>query len=170
MRKYFFMFTVLLIALLIGACSNSTEDKIDENNQEVSSVNDGSMGDLREETSDKSTLPNFLNKHDDDMKLVYQIVADHQELLEHIPCYCGCNDSVGHGHNYHCFINENMDDGRIVWDDHATRCQVCLDIAVESVIEFENNGKSIDEVRDLIEKKYEGKGYPEATPTPRYTS
>lgn len=62
MRKYFFMFTVLLIALLIGACSNSTEDKIDENNQEVSSVNDGSMGDLREETGDKSTLPNFLKR------------------------------------------------------------------------------------------------------------
>jgi len=168
LRKYFLMFTVIL-SLLIGACSNSADEKIDENNHEVTSVNDGSMGDLREETSDKGTLPNFLDKHDDNMKIVYQAVAEHKELLEHVPCYCGCNDSVGHEHNYHCFIHENKADGQVVWDDHATRCQVCLDIAVESVIEYEN-GKSINEIQDMIDEKYEDKGYPESTPTPKFTS
>src|SRR5690606_36449466 len=153
----------------IGACSNSADEKIDENNHELTSVNDGSMGDLREETSDKGTLPNFLDKHDDKMIIVYQEVVVHKVLLEYVTRYCGSNDSVVYEHNYHYLIHENKADGQVVWDDHANRCQVCLDIAVESVIDYEN-GKSINEIQDMIDEKYEDKGYPESTPTPKFTS
>lgn len=158
---------VALLVLILSACSTVSEN---ENiNEEISSVNDASMGDKREETRDAQVLPPFLTDHSDDMKIIYQAVAEHQELLEHVPCYCGCNDSVGHEHNYHCFIHDNKDNGAVVWDDHATRCQVCLDIAVESIIEYDK-GKSINEIRDKIDEKYDGKGYPESTPTERYSS
>lgn len=168
MRK----FACLLVILIIfsTACSSSIEEEGTEgSSDEISSVNDGRMGDLRELTTDKETLPPFLTDHQDNMKVIYTAVAQHKELLEHMPCYCGCGDSVGHGHNYHCFIHENKDDGSIVWDDHATRCQACLDIAAEAIIQY-NDGKSIAEIRDSIDEQYEGKGYPDPTPTERYAS
>lgn len=168
MRKLTFL--AIIFTVFISACSNSNDDKAEgkeNSNHEVTSINDGSMGDLREETSNKETLPPFLMNHDDNMKILYTAVAEHKELLEHIPCYCGCGDSVGHGHNYHCFINENKENSAVVWDDHATRCQVCLDIAAEAIIEY-NEGRSIDEVRDAIDAKYQDEGYPESTPTERF--
>lgn len=164
LRKYVIF---ALLVLFLSACS--TVDKNENINEEISSINDGNMRDTREETTDAQVLPPFLKNHSEDMKIIYQAVAEHQDLLEHIPCYCGCNDSVGHEHNYHCFIHDTKDTGAVVWDDHATRCQVCLDIAVESIVEYDN-GKTINEIRDEIDGKYEGKGYPESTPTKRYSS
>ncbi len=159
----------ICFVLLLSACSflNEAEKEVDLDDG-VTPVYNG-MGDLREETESKETLPQFLNDHHDNMKVLYSAVPDHQELLEQIPCYCGCGESVGHGHSYHCFVHENHENGSIIWDDHATRCQVCLDIAAESIVEY-NEGKSIEEVRQLIEEKYEDQGYPEPTKTPKVRS
>lgn len=163
---------MIIAVFFISACSYSPNNKVnetDESNDAVTSVNDGSMGDVREETDSIDKAPTFLSKHHDNMKILYMGAAQHKELLEHIPCYCGCGDSVGHEHNYHCFINENKEDGVVVWDDHATRCQVCLDIAADAIIEY-NDGKSIDEIRDEIDKQYQDEGFPEPTPTKRFAS
>jgi len=165
MRKIILMFAlVVMMAVILSACGG----KKDTNN-DITSVNDGSMGDLRVETSSVNELPSFLNDHHENMQVLYRGVANHQELLEHIPCYCGCGDSVGHDHNLDCFIHDTNEDDGVTWDDHATRCQVCLDIAAESIVEFQE-GNSVNEVRQLIEDKYEGKGYPEATDTPQFAS
>jgi len=155
----------IITLILMTACS----DQGNQSDTNITSVNDGSMGDLHVETENMDTLPHFLDNHHENMQILYRAVAQHQELLEHIPCYCGCGDSVGHEHNYHCFINENNADGSIVWDDHATRCQVCLDIAAEAIVEY-NEGKSINEIRDMIDDKYKDEGYPDSTDTPRFAS
>lgn len=144
-------------ALLLGACSNS-EESSEEHAAHVS-------GDIREETSSVNELPKFLADKPDDMKNIYAAVAKHQELLEHIPCYCGCGQSANHKDNYDCFIYENKENGAVVWDDHGTKCGVCLEIAAQSVIDYQN-GKSIKEIREAIDKKYE-KGYAKPTPTPQ---
>ncbi len=158
--------TILVAVLFVlSACGGKKENT----KNDVASINDGSMGDLRVETAGVDVLPEFLNNHHENMQILYKEVTNHTELLKHIPCYCGCGDSVGHDHNYHCFIYDNNENGAVVWDDHATRCQVCLDIAAESIAEFQS-GQSIDEVRQLIEEKYEGQGYPEATDTPQFVS
>jgi|SRR5690625_3056906 len=164
MRKALTILFIITL-LILTACGN--QGKQSGNN--VTSINDGSMGDLRVETENKETLPYFLDDHHENMQILYTAVAQHQELLEHIPCFCGCGDSVGHEHNYHCFINENNVDGSIVWDDHATRCQVCLDIAAEAIIKY-SEGKSINDIRDMIDEKYEDEGYPDSTDTSRFVS
>lgn len=152
--------------IFVTACSSGEEQsKVDEINDDLAPVFDG-KGDLQEVTSSKETLPSFLDEHSKEMKIIYRAVAENQELLEHIPCYCGCGRSVNHSHNYHCFIYENKEDGSVVWNDHATRCQVCLDIAADSIVEYKN-GKTVAEVRELIEEKYDGQGYPEPTHTPK---
>lgn len=146
----------MLLLVLVSACSNEAND-----NEHANEVKNG---DIRQTTSSAEELPDFLDDHSDDMKNLYSAVAKNSELLESIPCYCGCGE-MGHTSNYNCFINQHQDDGSVVWDDHAVKCQACLDIAVESVKAF-NEGASIKEIRTMIDETYQDAGYPEPTPTP----
>ncbi len=155
MKKYLVIGFVLMI-VLVSACS----DKGDQDEQ----ANEASTGDIRETTTSVDDLPTFLDAKSDDMKTLYTAVAKSQDLLESMPCYCGCGE-FGHTSNYDCFINQNNDDGSLVWDDHATKCQACLDIAAESIVEF-GKGKSIKDIRHMIDEKYQEGDYPEPTPTP----
>lgn len=35
----------------------------------------------------------------------YQAAKDVPQVLEQIPCYCGCMQNNGHQHNLHCFMD-----------------------------------------------------------------
>ncbi|WP_412768026.1 PCYCGC motif-containing (lipo)protein [Halobacillus yeomjeoni] len=153
--KWFLSIGILLGSLLSG-CSSHSEEK--HEGQEY--VN----GDIREETKHKEELPSFLDNKNEDMKLLYTAAAESKPILDHIPCYCGCGDSVGHRSNYDCFVHDNRENGAVVWDDHATKCGVCLEIAAQSIMDYQE-GKSIEQIRKEIDKKYE-EGFPEPTPTP----
>lgn len=158
MKKVMF-FLIVILMISVGACSSSNDE--DETEESITEVH----GDIREKTASVEELPTFLAPKADEMKTLYKAVSQNQELLESIPCYCGCGEThIGHQDNFDCFIHQNNDDGSIVWDDHATRCQACLDIAAESIIEF-HNGTPIKDIRKLIDEKYED-NYPAPTPTP----
>lgn len=133
--------------------------------QNTHSADDGHAGhDLQEETASASILPSFLDKQHEEIRLVYQAAGQAVEILQWMPCYCGCGESAGHRSNLNCFIREVKEDGAVVWDDHGTRCGVCLQIAAES-IKLTHQGKSLKEVRDLIDAAY-AKGYANPTDTP----
>jgi len=121
-------------------------------------------GDLREETVSVHELPSFLDGQSEGVRLVYQAAALSNDLLERIPCYCGCGKSAGHQSSLHCFVHAYREDGSVIWDDHGTRCGVCLEIAAES-IRLRQEGKSVQEIREYIDEKYRD-GYAEPTPTP----
>lgn len=53
------------------------------------------------------------------------------------------------------------EDGLIEWDDQGTRCQVCVEIAVQSIC-MTPECKSLKEIRDFIDERYKN-GY--AAPT-----
>ncbi|MBE4910136.1 hypothetical protein IMZ08_19035 [Bacillus luteolus] len=156
-KTYFFL---LLFILLLSACSNK-EASHNEHDQKVPMQ----IGDIREETSSAAEIPSFLGDKSEELVTIYTAAANHQELLEQIPCYCGCGDSVGHRDSYDCFVHQNNADGSIVWDDHGTKCGVCLEIAAISMIEYQE-GKSVEEIRDLIDEKYK-EGFANPTPTPK---
>jgi len=40
------------------------------------------------------------------------------DILEKIPCYCGCN-KLGHMDNYMCCVQPGSSDGQVVLDYHA---------------------------------------------------
>ncbi|MEH6946973.1 PCYCGC motif-containing (lipo)protein [Bacillus sp. JJ634] len=146
--------------LLLGACSS--EEESHDNHQ--GHTEHTSSGDIREETSGIGEMPKFLADKPEDMQTIYAAAAKHQELLEQIPCYCGCGESANHQNNYDCFVFENKKSGAVVWDDHGTKCGVCLEIAAKTVIDF-NNGKTVKEIREAIDQQYE-KGYAKPTDTP----
>lgn len=121
-------------------------------------------GDLQETTSSLKNPPAFLNNQVKQIGLVYQLAAQNTDLLQWIPCYCGCGESAGHRSNLNCFIKEVKTDGSVVWDDHGTRCGTCMEIAVISA-KLKQEGKSAKEIRAMIEQTYK-QGYAKPTNTP----
>lgn len=179
MKKQF-IYILAALGLVLSACGNDAagghaepeEDASHEGHDHATPANrevkEGQTalpnGDLQEVTASAEELPSFLDDKPEDMRLVYQVAGSATDILEWMPCYCGCGESAGHQNNMNCFVSEVREDGSIVWDDHGTRCLVCLEIAVESV-KMAQEGKSLKEIRDIIDETY-NKGYAEPTPTP----
>ncbi len=96
---------------------------------------------------------------------VYEFAARHPEVLQYVPCYCGC-ERQGHTANHSCFVKSRAADGRVTeWDSHGLGCTVCLDVARDAMNLF-NAGSRTAAIREAIDKKY-ASHFPSSTPTPR---
>ncbi|OXM87365.1 PCYCGC motif-containing (lipo)protein [Paenibacillus rigui] len=157
MRQWTKYLVIPCLLLTITACGSKPASHEHEAHQLAN-------GDIQETTKSVQVLPSFLDKKDPQMKQIYQLAASHADLLQWIPCYCGCGESAGHQSNQNCFVKEIRQDGSVVWDDHGTRCNVCLEIAVYSV-KMKQEGKTDKEIRSFIDSKYQ-KGYASPTKTP----
>lgn len=161
--KRMFIMLVALTFLIVTGCSQA------ESTQENSMLMAGEKlhlpnGDFQEATSSIEILPSFLDNQSDIVRGIYKLAAANADLLQWMPCYCGCSMSADHQHNGNCFYKEIRDDGTIVWDDHGTRCNVCIEIAAYS-IKLHEDGMSVKEIRNFIDEVYK-EGYAEPTPTP----
>ncbi|EFM12454.1 conserved hypothetical protein [Paenibacillus curdlanolyticus YK9] len=121
-------------------------------------------GDLQETTASLQELPSFLTAQANEIYLAYKAASTITDLLGWIPCYCGCGESAGHKSNLNCFISEIKADGSVVWDDHGTRCGVCMEIALKAAL-MKQEGKTVKEIRTTIDAEYKT-GYAKPTPTP----
>lgn len=156
------LFISILSTFIISACFG--QSKVVENMDEHASHQEHTSYDIQEETKGISEIPHFLKDKPENMQSIYTAAAKNKELLENIPCYCGCGESANHKNNYDCFVFENKASGAIVWDDHGTKCGVCLEIAAQSILDYQA-GKSIKEIRSEIDEMYKD-GYAKPTPTP----
>lgn len=99
------------------------------------------------------------------LQQVYDFAARHPEVLQYVPCYCGC-ERVGHTANHSCFVKSRAADGRVTeWDSHGMGCAVCIDVARDAMTLF-NSGSKPTAIRAAIDKKYASL-FPSSTPTPR---
>ncbi|GEB34052.1 PCYCGC domain-containing protein [Brevibacillus parabrevis] len=158
-RQSWLAISIFAAALLTGCGATDQADQDHANH-----ANHAPNGDLQELTASVDQLPKFLDNQDPVIIESYKIAGANRELLKSIPCYCGCGESAGHMHNGNCFIKEEKSDGSIVWDDHGTRCGVCMEIAVISS-KLKQAGKSTKEIREYIDNNYK-EGYGKPTPTP----
>lgn len=168
MRSLITKISILLtLVIIVTACSSQNEANHQEhtnaNTHEETTPHEHVNGDIQEETASADILPSFLEGQDEQIRLVYAAAGKATEILKWMPCYCGCGESAGHKSNLNCFIKEVKADGTIVWDDHGTRCGVCLQIAVNS-IRMTQDGKSLKEIRTIIDETY-ADGYAEPTKT-----
>lgn len=172
-RRQLVVTMTLAASFLISGCGNEKEKGEEhKNHQEQSHQNhEGSghekhlaNGDIQQLTASIDIMPAFLDKQPKEISAIYAAAPKFKEVLESMPCYCGCGDSAGHKNNYDCFVADNKEDGKIVWDDHGTKCGTCLEIAAISMSESAE-GKSTIEIRKMIDEKYR-EGYAEPTPTP----
>lgn len=52
------------------------------------------------------------------VRAAYEFAARNPEVLERLPCYCGC-ERLGHSSNRHCFVAGRSASGGVTWDAHG---------------------------------------------------
>jgi hypothetical protein len=98
------------------------------------------------------------------VKAAYEFAARHPEVLNYVPCYCGC-ERGGHKGNHDCFIAGRDEAGNVTdWDVHGLGCDICIDVAYEAR-QMHESGASVAAIRTAIDKRYAGL-FPTSTPTP----
>ncbi|MEZ5316693.1 MAG: PCYCGC motif-containing (lipo)protein [Vicinamibacterales bacterium] len=96
-------------------------------------------------------------------KAAYEFAARHPEVMNYIPCFCGC-ERGGHKGNHDCFVAGRNASGAVTsWEGHGIGCEVCIDVATQTR-QMYNTGVSLPEIRARIEQMYAGA--PGHTPTP----
>lgn len=96
------------------------------------------------------------------MKEAYLLAANNQDVLQYMPCYCGCGEF--HRDNFACYFQRNEKDEVVAFDRHASGCQICVDVTNDVVAGLEA-GKSPKRIRQEIDEKYQARGL-QPTPTP----
>jgi len=89
----------------------------------------------------------------------YKYATEHPDLLEQIPCYCGCGGHSGHRFRRDCYIKDDW-----TYEEHASFCDVCVGEAIK-LQDYLASGKTMKEARALIDEEYTQKGG-ERTNTP----
>lgn len=136
------LFVLLAGAALLSACSDSGEHS---------------------PTSVK--LPEWVSSAPPRVREAYDYAISHGDDLANYPCYCGCG-AMGHTSNLSCYIQDVAEDGTITFDNHATGCGICVDIA-QDVMRLKADGRSSLDVRVYIDAQYSPFGPGTNTPLPR---
>ena len=82
----------------------------------------------------------------------YQFAVANPDVLEAIPCYCGCG-ALGHKSNYDCYVAGIDPSGDVTYDPHALGCQVCVDIT-QDTMRFMREGRSLAAVQKHVNQTY----------------
>ncbi len=82
----------------------------------------------------------------------YQFAAANPDVLEHLPCYCGCG-AMGHTSNYMCYVSGEDAQGQPIYDEHALGCSICVDITQDAMRLMREN-KPLDEIKSYIDLTY----------------
>jgi hypothetical protein len=52
------------------------------------------------------------------VEALYRYAVEHGELLQYIPCVCGCG-AIGHKRNADCYVAERLPGGTITFTSHG---------------------------------------------------
>lgn len=109
-------------------------------------------------------IPNMVPRPAELIAEVYEYAGRNPDVLEFVPCFCGC-ETAGHRANSHCFVQSRNADGSVAaWEPHGMGCAVCIDVARDSM-QMHASGATVRDIRAAIESKYASR-FPRMTPTP----
>lgn len=96
-------------------------------------------------------------------RAIYAFAGTKPEILQYIPCYCGCR-SQGHQSNHDCYVRRRSANGRVVeWTDHGLTCPLAPDITGDVML-WHEQGTPLSTIRQKIDREFRARG--PATPTP----
>jgi len=72
----------------------------------------------------------------------YRFASERPDLLEQIPCYCGCYFTQGHQNLLDCFH-----------DRHAAMCEICQAIALRAA-DLAKAGYGIEDIKAVIDREF----------------
>lgn len=107
----------------------------------------------------KINLPSYAYTNPVTLK-AYKYATERPDVLEQIPCYCGCGGHSGHRFLRDCFIKDDM-----TYEEHASFCDTCVGEAIKTQ-EYLASGKTLKEARALIDQDYGAKFPGQNTNTP----
>lgn len=130
----FLSIVVILLTTTISACSTSKSDEVH----------------LYLMPLDK--MPAEVQSAPVAVQEAYQFASINPDVMQNIPCYCGCGD-IGHTSNYDCYVSNVDASGNITFDNHALGCSICVDIT-QDVMRMLRDGKSPQDARAYIDATY----------------
>ncbi|UAC49570.1 PCYCGC domain-containing protein [Bacillus aquiflavi] len=100
--KKIMLFAGLTFPLILAGCSADHENNASNTSQQPP-VLEYKLG---------SNDWDVITSHTDNKKILeaYQIAVEHPEILDYMPCYCGCYEEDGHENNTDCFVDEIQND------------------------------------------------------------
>ena len=109
-------------------------------------------------------VPNLVPRPPEVITAGYAFAAHNPDILEFVPCFCGC-ETAGHTANADCFVESRNSDGTVrSWDTHGMACLVCVDVARDAM-QLHASGGSVREIRAAIDAD-DGSRTTRQTPTP----
>jgi Protein of unknown function with PCYCGC motif len=98
--------------------------------------------------------PAYVNT-DADTAEAYAYAATAPQILEWIPCYCGCV-GMGHRSNLDCYFKPTMSGlNDIRFEEHASGCRVCVDETLMAK-RMAAQGASPRAIRDAVDHAFGG--------------
>jgi hypothetical protein len=131
--KLLMAFGVLLALILLTGCTAGSKD----HELKMASVND---------------MPAEVKAAPVSVRDAYQFAVANQQVLQEIPCYCGCGP-IGHTSNYDCYVSSQDSSGEISFDFHSLGCSICVDIT-QDTMRLLKDGKSTPEIKSYIDSAY----------------
>ena len=98
------------------------------------------------------TMPMQVQRQSHRVSQAYRFAAANAEILQHMPCYCGCGP-IGHKNNYDCYVAGIDPAGVVVFDPHALGCQICVDIT-QDAMRFTREGRSLLSLQQHVDRSY----------------
>jgi Protein of unknown function with PCYCGC motif len=93
----------------------------------------------------------------DYVRTVFAFAAHHPEVLDYVPCFCGC-ERLGHRSNAECFVARRSATGRVLeWQPHGVICEICLDVAHQAM-QLHSTGASIAQIRTEVDRQWARQG------------
>ena len=74
----------------------------------------------------------------------YELAKANPGVYEQVPCFCGCQEMLGHRNLEDCFVTP---DG--AWDSHASGCQICIDES-QMIARMMAGGAGPQQIRERI--------------------
>jgi hypothetical protein len=111
------------------------------------------------EAAEQREFPPFVYNSAQTLK-AYTTAVQIAEVLPLMPCYCNCGEAHGHKSLKDCFFKE---DGS--FNDHGAFCEIC-DREVADIAQWQEEGHTLERIRELIDEKYPAWGEPTDTPNP----
>ncbi len=74
------------------------------------------------------------------------------DVLEYMPCYCGCV-GMGHRSNLDCYFKPHSIGSVPQFEEHASYCKVCVDIALRAK-GMQADGRSLVDIRRAVDAEF----------------
>ncbi|HMM40399.1 MAG TPA: PCYCGC motif-containing (lipo)protein [Thermomicrobiales bacterium] len=99
------------------------------------------------------TLPAHIRAAGPMAEMAYQAAIDHPQVVESVPCLCGCIESLGHQSNLDCYIEQKEVGGVTVYSSHGLYCGVCQ-LITRDALDGAARGMTSSELQSMIVDRY----------------